>query len=65
MPKYMIGSDEQQAYLNDYNWNVKGYSFSNPGLSQQIINFIPLLMSQNHFIKFIRKFLIFLILQPL
>lgn len=32
MPKYMIGSDEQQAYLNDYNWNVKGYSFFEPGV---------------------------------
>lgn len=32
MPKYMIGSDEQQAYLKDYNWNVKGYSFFEPGV---------------------------------
>lgn len=32
MPKYTIGTDEQQAYLKDYNWNLKGYSFFEPGV---------------------------------
>ena len=29
---YLIGTDEQQAYMQDYNWNIKGYAFLEPGV---------------------------------
>ncbi|MGN1344011.1 MAG: AsnC family transcriptional regulator [Traorella sp.] len=32
MPKYLIGTEEQQAYMKDYNWSLKGYSFYEPGI---------------------------------
>ena len=28
----MIGTDEQQAYMKDYRWNLKGYSYLEPGV---------------------------------
>lgn len=30
--KYLIGTDEQQAYMQDYNWNLKGYAYFEPGV---------------------------------
>ena len=30
--KYLIGTEEQQAYMKDYNWNLKGYSYFEPGV---------------------------------
>ena len=29
---YMIGTEEQQAYMKDYRWNLKGYSYLEPGV---------------------------------
>lgn len=30
--KFIIGTDEQQSYMDDYTWNLKGYSYFEPGV---------------------------------
>ena len=38
--KYLIGTEEQQAYMKDYNWNLKGYSYFE-GIRERLRCFLP------------------------